>query len=360
MSLPRRLRLPLPPSYRTKLGLRLIKDGRAAQGFRHLALAARRGWREAQYRTGMCYLQGVGAPRSVGEAMRWFERAAQAGCRDSQFQLAVVYLREQQSNHRSSDVATGGFAFKEQAGTSNPDLAFAWARKAAQADLPEAQALLGSLLQSGPARDRHADEAEQWYAKSAAAGCPQGSLGLGLALARRARSDDDWRRVANEIEKATKANLPNAQYVMGSLLELGLGVTKDVARATALYRRAAVAGLPAAQARLGVALLDQRRVGAHIEAETWLRRAGEQGVVDAWVVLGQQMLNGHLGERDPEQAAVLFQRAPEQGHPGAMYALGALYNGGHDIVADPAASLRWLQRAAELGHSKARASLTPA
>ena len=80
-------------SARARLGIDLLECGQAAEGFRHLAHAARNGCIEAQYRVGRCYLEGTGVPQAIAEAVRWLERAAEAGSLDAQFHLALLYAR---------------------------------------------------------------------------------------------------------------------------------------------------------------------------------------------------------------------------------------------------------------------------
>ena len=88
-----RLVAPVSTSARARLGIDLLECGRAAEGFRHLAHAARNGCIEAQYRVGRCYLEGTGVPQATAEAVRWLERAAEAGSLDAQFYLALLYAR---------------------------------------------------------------------------------------------------------------------------------------------------------------------------------------------------------------------------------------------------------------------------
>ena len=60
--------------------------------------------------------------------------------------------------------------------------AFHWARCAAEAGSPDAQAMLAFILSSGPEELRDPDAAFEWYRKSAEQDCPQGRLGYAIAL----------------------------------------------------------------------------------------------------------------------------------------------------------------------------------
>ena len=88
MSFVDRLVAPVSTSARARLGIDLLEAGRAAEGFRQLAHAARSGCVEAQYRVGRCYLEGTGVPKATAEAVLWLEREAD-GSKDAQFYLAT-------------------------------------------------------------------------------------------------------------------------------------------------------------------------------------------------------------------------------------------------------------------------------
>src|SRR5262249_55909062 len=117
-----RLAAPLSAHARMRVGLDLIARGRGAKGFRHLARAARRNCAPAQYRVGLCYLEGNPVPRSPVEATRWLERAAREGHADAQFTLAVLHVQGSACAADAIDFAGSLFA-RGEAGT--PDYAAA-------------------------------------------------------------------------------------------------------------------------------------------------------------------------------------------------------------------------------------------
>jgi TPR repeat protein len=109
-----------------------------------LTLAASHDSRDAQaaYDLATLYRNGYGVPRDASLAIRWLERAAQAGLPLAQFQLANEY----------------------RFGTSLPHddvLALQWLTRAANAELPEANLALAMAYRNGElglARD----ESEYW------------------------------------------------------------------------------------------------------------------------------------------------------------------------------------------------------
>ena len=88
-----------------------------------------------------------------------------------------------------------------------------------------------------------------------------------------------------------------------------------------------------------------------------LLRAGEQGMVEAQLLLGAQYLLGHGVARDPAAARRWYERAADQGDPKAQTILGLLYIDGTGVAADPAQAVRWFRRAALQGSAEAQLSL---
>jgi TPR repeat protein len=85
------------------------------------------------------------------------------------------------------------------------------------------------------------------------------------------------------------------------------------------------------------------------EAEAWLRRAAEQGRVEAMHNLGVLM-----AERDDVHGAMAwFQRSADAGHPPAMFNVGVMLRS----QGDDDSGLAWLHRSAEAGFPEAMAYL---
>ena len=56
-----------------------------------LRMKAERGDPEAEYKLGLAYDVGVGAPQDLGQAAAWYERAAEQGHAGAQFSLGLMY-----------------------------------------------------------------------------------------------------------------------------------------------------------------------------------------------------------------------------------------------------------------------------
>ena len=179
------------PATALRRAIRLFADGKAERGFLLLARAARAGVTEAQYRIGLSYLQGSGVPASRTEAARWLEIAATADHAEAQGLLATLLIEGvgTPSSRAARPGERGAGSLFSGDEPAEPDFVQAekWARRAAERQLANGQAVLAFILSAGPEAMRNPDEAHRWYERSANGGSPQGDLGYGLSLLRSAK-----------------------------------------------------------------------------------------------------------------------------------------------------------------------------
>src|SRR4051812_44165482 len=93
-SLFQRLRPAFPQSLSKPFerGLAAYERGQYLEAFKFWKLASRAGDAEANYRIGMLYTKNQGVVGSIPDAVVWYERAAQLGHVDAQFQLGLILL----------------------------------------------------------------------------------------------------------------------------------------------------------------------------------------------------------------------------------------------------------------------------
>jgi len=363
------------------------RDPRGA--FRHFTRAARAGLAEAQFKVGCCYLQGLGVPPSRVEAAFWLEKASRQDHVPAQAALAELYLRGAMEQSRP-----GVWAGTEGAA---PDHARAepWARAAAKRGSPEGQAVLATILISGPPGMRHKAEAIAWFKRSAKSGCPSGMLGYGLALASSGGDDASRSEAAAYVIKAAEAGLPSALPVAGMIHEDGFGVARDLVAAAHYYRRAAEMGNPQGQVRWALVLLHGNGVAPDpLEGQTWLQRAAaaedreaelllaELTALNAGIRSGQfdaadwcagtrdsarkaaarivalSYFSGTRGyPRDTQKAARWLRIAHASGDTATLPELANLVLEGHGSQADQAYIYHAFERAAEAGDQVAAFNL---
>lgn len=307
---------------------------------------------EAQYWLGMCYLSGHGVILNLRDAALWHESAAAAGWVDSAYMLALLYMR----GVPESDEVTGQNIFeKQEVDYTNlqPDFEKSrfWAKKAADQDHAEGQALYAYLISNGVTDPEVIEEAIQWYDKAIAKDSAQGYMGKGLLLLRLGNNQEDYAEAAKFLEVAAEKKMGTAIQKLAVMYQTGQGVPVNLERAAELYKEAAEFGIREAQALYGVALKNGQGVEQNfIQAETWLRKAALAGDVEAAVVLAD--MNGQGNEDIPSnftEAARWYALAAEKGHVTATRALGLLYLKGMGIPQSVEKAIQLLSNAAEKG-----------
>jgi hypothetical protein len=134
--------------------------------------------------------------------------------------------------------------------TPTPDsygAAMRWYERAAEAGSAKAQFYLGLMHETGQGRPADPAAALGWYRRSAEQGFAMAQFKVGLFLDRGTGAAVDARAAASWYEKAASQGFAPAQYNLGLLYAEGRGVDRDVASAWAWLDRAA-AKLPEAAA----------------------------------------------------------------------------------------------------------------
>ena len=200
-----------------------------------LAVSAKAGIPEGEYRVARSYLEGAGIVRLA----QWRARGGCNGprrmgslklnpcsppCAFNGLIKDITPLRRgaASTGERPTDVVE---AEATQA-KSLSAFALCWAQRAAREDTGKGQALLGYVLTNGPEPMRDLDDARRWYWRaSAKSAVPRRKFGL-RAGADAARREGRLRLAAhtNAFGKAAAdAGLPTALYVLGALTEKAPG-----------------------------------------------------------------------------------------------------------------------------------------
>ena len=203
------------------------------RAFALFAAAGERGHAASAFIIGERYLEGEGILRHPAEAARWYHRAAEAGHVRAQSRLAQLYLLGLPAAKR--DANGGLFEVVEQGGVDF-HAALRWARPAAVAGAPDAQAMLAYILSSGPKELRDPDRALEWFQKSAEHNYPQGRLGYAIALMLRTKTSENTSAARRELVLAAQSGLPVAHYLLGAEAEDAVGTSKDEEVARHHYR----------------------------------------------------------------------------------------------------------------------------
>ena len=211
---------------------------------------------KAQYRIGWMLLHGVGTLKDEAAAQSWFEKSAQRGNQNAQYQLAKLIL--------------GNSAAAPEEITQ----AVKWLTHAAEDGSQYAQYALGKLYRDGGPIESDRVQAVIWFSEAAGQGHEYAMYALGkLDLeVGRAEAAFHWFR------KASERGNQFAQYQLGKLMLSSEGVPKDVDEALRWFAASANQGNQYAQYLLGKLYLLGKDIPQDREAAVrWFTLAAKQG-----------------------------------------------------------------------------------
>ena len=126
-----------------------------------------------------------------------------------------------------------------------------------------------------------------------------------------------------------------------------------------LLRRAAENGHVEAQWQLGLMYADGDAIKLdYVQAAAWIKRAAEQGFVRAQSVMGWLFANGLGVHQNSQEAGRWYLTAAEQGSAKDQYMVATMYRfGRYGVEKDRTEMLRWYQAAADQGFAPAQYAL---
>ncbi len=263
----------------------------------------------------------------------------------------------------------------------NSALAMAWYQRAAWFGDPWAQFGIGMLYQTGAAGGTQSNQlAAKWYEEAAAqkyvnAYRPIALLYLnGAGVAQSDAAGLQW--FEKSLDPASPAAArAQAQYQIGLLYDNGQSVPKDFGRANLWFQQAASGANPSGQAAYEVGLNDLNGQGVNAgvytpgqnskqqndqAAMTWFQKAAAIPGPDkasAEYQLGKMYMDGDGVPVDDVQAMVWLRKADNDGSVDADVDISDLYYYGEGVKADQAESVVWLQRGANRGSATAESLL---
>ncbi len=252
------------------------------------------------------HLHGLGVRKDTGRALELYERAANNGHGEAQYNLGLLLT---QGRVTEADPARALGFFEAAAGQGHM----------------EAMVQAGQLL----LRNR-----------------PEGSF------------EDARQRARGHLTPAAEAGHLRAQLELGILLSSDQADEKDLEQAVAWLGRAAAQGSASAQSRLGYLHLQGKGVTRDAEqARMWFAEAARQGDAAAQAHLGWLYERGIGGSADATRAFTWYRRAALRNHPTAQLNLALLYQSGRGTTADAREARHWFEQAADSGNASARSAL---
>lgn len=292
----------------------------------------------AQFRAGKVYRGGLlGQARNLGEAQRWYERAAHSGHVDSMTHLALLFLHDLPRAGGTQDVVRGRQWYE---------------RAAAQGDI-DAMYQLG-LLHLREEQILDPDIALCWLEKAADEGHDAAQHELALqALGQ--KTTQTAQEAARLLAQAADRGHAPSRTMLGVLHKSGEGVPQDEAAGFGFFVEAAEQGDARAMYEAAQCLRQGRGTTQDLDrAFEFYCQAGEQQHALALFSAGLMLEEGLGFERPfPERAEPLYQLAALHGHMGAAHALGKLFAKGLGVNQDLRAAEELFAYAIGRGEDKA-------
>ncbi len=308
-----------------------------------LLARANAGDANSQYLVAFAYQNGVGIPKDLAEAAKWYRKAAEGGNPRSMANLGVMY----ENGH-------GGLPRDDVQAVN-------WLRKASEAGDAYGMGMLGTMYEAGRGGLAKDDaQAVSCYRKAAEAGDASGMIrfGVGYTTGLGGLARDDVQAVI-WLRKAAEAGDAHGMGMLGTMYEAGRGgLAKDEAQAASWYRKAAEAGDAIGMAFLGDMYVAGRGGLARDDAQaaSWFRKAAEAGNGHGMANLGNMYALGRGGlPKDDVHALSWYRKAAGAGDASGMRQLGILYlTGRGGLTQDKVQAVSWLNKAAQLHDANAQ------
>jgi TPR repeat protein len=359
----------------------------AAQGnvdaFSRLALAAIKLAKEAYLKEDQAAFK---EHRRV--AMEWYTKAAEAGDRGAQFELAEMYNRmndfgrsENSRRHGVTDADCDfeaamkwylkaakskyphpgamyriGMLYLEGKGvTQDTQTAIKWLELASKGGAGWATEELTSLYRSGKLAPKNIAKALELLRAEAESGSHSANRELGLMYYFGEEVPIDFslafKYLSAAIERPTGSWDGNVYNILGHFYEEGKVTPRDLDKAFKYHLIGAKAGIPTGQ--FSVAFAYQFGKGTKInytEAANWYRLAAEGGITAAQANLGAILMAG-IGEvrPDPIEGLKWYKKAAVSGNERAQMGLAIAYHTGHGAPKDYVEAYAWANLAAASG-----------
>ncbi len=194
-----------------------------------------------------------------------------------------------------------------------------------------------------------------WYLRGAEAGDPACMEHLGGFYLQGKGTEADPEKGFGWCMRAAQAGNTAAMFTVALCLEDGTGTGKDEAGAVSWYRKAADGGYTDAYEKLAGCYLFGTGVAADPEeAFRWVKKLAEAGDADGMATLGICYQNGIGTEENPREAYLWFRRGAEAGDADGMYMTAWCLENHYGVSSE---AEEWYRRAAEAGREDAGEAL---
>lgn len=307
------------------------------KAFTYYRESAEQGFAKAQFALGEMYYAGEGCEQSDADAVYWMEQA-ESDCEepDLYLELAMIY-------HESEDESI-----------YDPDKAFDYAEKAADAGSNVALNLLGSFYEE----EEEYSQALEYYSRAAQAGVEIAFLNMGAYYQKGYGTEPDLQKAVECYRQGADSDNMFCLNALAFCYKNGEGVPQNYEKAFDLFLKAACAGNYAAEYNVGLAYYEGQGVPKNLyEARKWFRLSAQNGVGKALAALALFAEKGIPNDSpDIDKALDLYLKAANAGDYGdAQWIMGNCRTFGlMNSYKDDLEGFAWYLEAAENGHATAQ------
>ncbi|KAK8893815.1 hypothetical protein M9Y10_022244 [Tritrichomonas musculus] len=280
--------------------------------FETYIIAAKKGDTKNMLKVARDYEKGIGTEQDIGEAIDWYQKAADKGEPEALYKIANFYC-----------VGCPVFDPDPEEYVNN-------LKKASDKNYPPAIIDYAVLLQTGNSGvTQDVPKAEQMFKKMADEPYSYGEAQY--FLAQLYESTDKPEEAVKYYNKARENGIEGAHCDYASMLLEGKGVHANQPEGIKILKQAAERGFPMANFNLGY-IYEYGRYGQEKNAANakqslkYYQVAADKGMPKAMVKVAKALFKGvHAGEateKDPVRAARLFEQAASMGEPEGLHSWG--------------------------------------
>jgi uncharacterized protein len=310
------------------------------QTFSQLKEKADEGQMIAQFALACCYAQGKGVERSLSEAIKYYQMAADQGVEDAWLPLGDIHKAE-------------GL---EELAQQCYQGAFNYYKKSAEHNNAASQAIIGTFFENGIGTPVDLQEAVNYYRLSANQKNPRGQYLLGRCYEYGHGVEQSIENAIHYYKLSAEQDYPLAEYNLGLCLLNNDNVKGVDYLQLLIQRNSSIDSAIKADCYYHLGLCFEEGKGvkqSNKEALHYLKLASHDGNAGASNRLAEAYQNGDLGlERSPKKAFHFFQLATDQGHLFSALSLGHCFEFGLGVEPSIESALHYYELASRQGMSE--------
>lgn len=181
--------------------------------------SAEKGFSDSQYNLGQYYMDAIesweGIVRDEKEAVKWYTMAAQQGHVNAQYNLGQYYM---------------GVLHNDLAVSVDVEKALHWYNLSAK-HASESQYALGVIYYEGTSVPKDLSKAYKWFVSASEAGDADAKTNLAIMYINGEFVEEDLDTAFSLLKEAAQLNESKAQYLTGLFYKGGITVAKDLEKA---------------------------------------------------------------------------------------------------------------------------------